>query len=279
MKKICCLTLLAWLGQLHAQETFTFGATTNVPGGALAFENAATYVTNGGFCFSTWPGTPADSSAGGYYTDTQIFSALPVTDPDAAAPGTVIQVKLLKVEGPPGASLGFWEGDGGADGTNLTWSVPVPSANNTNLIRVTEATATATNDPYGDVLGRVLTFSQPGLYKITWQLVDTSTNGPGGTPLDSPSAPFTIYYQADITIGDFAVDAAGIHITFAALNPFADYELFQTPSLGADANWLPLDADGNNLPGDGRVRTITLPPPPADTSEFYRIILQSAGGS
>ena len=109
MKKVIGLMFFILLGRLYAQDTFSFGATTNVSGGTLVFENVADYVASNLFCFGTSPGTALDSSAGGYYTAAQIFSALPATDPNAAAPGTVIQVKLLSVEGPAGASVGFLE--------------------------------------------------------------------------------------------------------------------------------------------------------------------------
>ena len=255
MYKVICLVFFLLLSRLHAQDTFFFGATTNIPGGTLVFENAPDYVASNLFCFGTSPGTASDSSAAGYYTDAQVFSALPAADPNAAAPGTVIQVKLLSVEGPAGAKVGFWEADAGSYGTNLTWSVPVPSAGNTNLIRVTEAPNSATNDPYGKILGRVFTFSKPGLYKVTWQLVDTSTNGPSGTPLEQPSAPFAIYYQADITIAGITIDTNGVNISFAAIDGSLIYNLDQSATLGSAANW----EQTQLIYGDRRVHTVTIP--------------------
>ena len=255
MKKTLGLLLLLLPGLLSAQETCIFGATTNVPGGTLVFENASSYVASNLFCFGTSSGTALDSSAAGYYTAAQTFRALPATDPNAAAPGTVIQVKLLSVEGPAGASFGYWEADAGSYGTNLTWSVPVPSAGNTNLIRVTEAPNSATNDPYGNIQNRALTFSKPGLYKVTWQLVDTSTNGPRGAPLDQPSEPFAIYYQADITIAGITIDTNGVNITFAAIDGSLLYNLDQSTSLGSTANW----EQNQLISGDQRVHTVTIP--------------------
>ncbi len=255
MNKVICLVFFILLGRLHAQDTFFFGATTNIPGGTLVFENASSYVASNLFCFGTSPGTALDSSAAGYYTAAQIFSALPATDPNASAPGTVIQVKLLSVEGPAGASVGFWEAGGGSYGTNLTWSVPVPSAGNTNLISVTEAPNAATNDPYGNIQNRALTFSKPGLYKVTWQLVDTSTNGPRGAPLDQPSEPFAIYYQAAITIAGITIDSNGVNITFAAIDGSLLYNLDQSASLGSAANW----EQNQIIYGDQRVHTVTIP--------------------
>jgi hypothetical protein len=277
MKKNFWLMFLILATRLEAKETFSFGATSTAPGGKLVFENASDYITNSGYCFSTASGIPNNSLAGGYYTDAQIFSALTAGNPNAAAPGTAIQIQLLKVEGPAGASLGFWEGNGGVDGTNLTWSVPVPSAGNTNLIRVTEAPDSATNNPYGNILGRVLTFSKPGLYKITWQLVDTSTNGPGGASQDLPSDPFTVYYQADVTIENFSMDANNVYITIAAINPNADpnlyYNILQSSSVTQDANTWPSFV---NIYADGKVHTLTVPRTPGAVAEFFRIQVQTA---
>ena len=265
MKKVIGLMFFILLGRLYAQDTFSFGATTNVSGGTLVFENVADYVASNLFCFGTSPGTALDSSAGGYYTAAQIFSALPATDPNAAAPGTVIQVKLLSVEGPAGASVGFWEADAGGYGANVTWNVPVPSVGNTNLIRVTEAPSSATNDPYGNLQNRVLTFSKPGLYKITWQLVDTSTNGPGGTPVSLPSEPFAVYYQADITIAGFIVDPDNVNLTFAAIDGSIIYNIDRSASLGPDASWEQIQL----IYGDRRVHTVTIPK--SGPANFFRI--------
>ena len=268
MNKVICLVFFILLGRLHAQDIFFFGATTNIPGGTLVFEHAPDYVASNLFCFGTLPGTASDSSAAGYYTAAQVFSARPAADPNAAAPSTVIQVKLLSVEGPAGASVGFWEADAGSYGTNLTWSVPVPSAGNTNLIRVTEVPNSATNDPYGNIQNRALTFSKPGLYKVTWQLVDTSTNGPSGAPLEQPSEPFAIYYQADITIAGITIDTNGVNITFAAIDNSFYYNIDISASLGADAKW---EKWRENTHGDGRVHTVTIPK--NGPINFFRIII------
>jgi hypothetical protein len=280
MRKTNWLLFLIVAARLQAQPTFFFGATTNVPGGKLNFENAGDYVTSSDYCFSTMSGTFYNPLAGGYHTDIQSFSALTASDPNAAALGTVVQMQLLKVEGPAGASLGFWDGDGGVAGTNLTWSVPVPSAGNTNLIRVTEAANSATNNPYGNILGRVLTFSKPGLYKITWQLVDTSTNGPGGAPQNLPSDPFSVYYQADVTIEGFSVDADNVYVTIAAVNPNADpnlnYSILQNGSVSENAATWP---SATTFPADNRVHVIIIPRTSGAVAEFFRVQVQSYVGS
>ena len=275
VKKILGLLLFLLPGLLAAQETFVFGATTNIPGGTLVFENASDYCTSNLFCFGTSPGTAWDSSVDGYYTGAQIFSALSATDPNGAAPGTVIQVKLLSVTGPAGASVGFWEADAGGNyGTSQTWSVPVPSTGNTNLIRVTEADDSPANDPYGDIQNRALTFSLPGLYKITWQLLDNSTNGLGGTPQDQPTT-FDIYYQAGVTIAGITADANGINITFAATDGRLIYNIEQSPSMGPDSDW---EMTGSSNTGNNQIHTVTIPRN-GDVGFFRIHTIQNGGGT
>ncbi len=300
MKKILYLALVVLGSRLLAQDQqLIIGATTNVPGATLILKNAETYVTTSGYCFPTVSGSYFDYNisgdpdsytypyAGYYYNCIQAFNALPTTESNAgpvtgaAALGTVIQLKLLSAEGPAGASFAFWEvNSDGSFGTNLTWSVPVPSSGDTNLILVTQAPNTPTNDPFGQISHRVFGFSKPGLYKLTWQLVDTSTNGPGGTPLNLPSAPFTLYYQADSTIAGIATGADGVHIKFAAPAGILQssgfynmqYYIEQSPTLGADANWLPaLDTQGrtNTIVGDDYLHTNTVTP--TGTAQFYRL--------
>lgn len=275
VKKILGLLLCLLPGLLSAQDLFVFGATTNIPGGTLVFENAPDYAASNLFCFGTSPGTVWDSTADGYYTGDQIFSALSATDPNGAAPGTVIQVKLLSVTGPAGARVGFWEADAGGNyGTSQTWSVPVPSAGNTNLIRVTAAADAPDNDPYGDIQNWVLTFSLPGLYKITWQLLDTSTNGPGGTPQDQPST-FDIYYQAGVTIAGITVDANGVNLTFAATDSRLIYNIEQSASIDPNSDW---ENTGSSNTGNNHVHTITVPQN-GDVGFFRIHTFQNGGGT
>ena len=309
MKKTLCLVIVILCGRLQAQDpqTLSFGATTNLPGATLVFENASGYcfATVSGFCFdwniSSDSGSYSYPYAGYYYNCIQIFNALPATEDNggpadgAAALGTVIQLKLLSAEGPAGSSFAFWEGesDGVTFGTNLTWSVPVPSSGDTNLIPITQAANTPTNDPYGYIPNRVFGFTKPGLYKLTWQLVDTSTNGPEGTPLDQPSAPFTLYYQAGCTISCVTNAADGVHLTFAApygelqsdnsgFSPQLQYEISQSPKLGAGASWSTvLDAHGKIviIYGDDYLHS-TNTVTPAASAQFYRLIvtIRPSGG-
>lgn len=281
------VAVLAFSAKIQAHDHMPAAATSSAPGATLQYYPfAIDYTTNSGFVFSMDAGTTNDAYLGYYYTADQVFSALAATGnnggPDAghAAPGTYVQVKLLSVVGPPGATFGFWETGGvdtlgeGIDGTNLTWSVPVPYHNGTNLIYVSESDGSPGSDPYGHIHGRVYSVTKPGFYIATWQFVDTSTNGPGGGPVDLPSAPFSTYYQADLTIAGISQGANGINISFAAPSnqpddlstPPTNYRLASSPTLGDTADWQPF---GDVIVGDDTLHTVTVTN--GGTSQFFRL--------
>jgi hypothetical protein len=287
MKKPTNMTLLTLLavaaqgGRLQAHDHLAAGATSSLPGAALVFQNDGDFGGDTRFVFNLTAGTTNGAYLGYYYTDDLVFIALAATpnnggpEPGAAALGTYVQVKLLSVEGPPGASFGFWEtSQEGVDSTNLTWSVPVPYSNGTNLIHVSESDGSPGSDPYGHIHGRIYSLTKPGLYKATWQFVDTSTNGPGGGSVDLPSAPFYLYYQADFTIGQITPGTNSVNVTFAApanipdsgIGPATNYQLWGSPNLGTNAVWQPVDSV---VVGDDHLHTITVPL--AGPTEFFRL--------
>src|SRR5262245_13779868 len=196
-----CSALLALLilgfesSTVHGHEHLVAGAVSNTIGAPLVFENEGTYGGDSGFFFNLMLGTTNDPYFGFYYTDELAFTALAATpdfggpEPGAAALGAHIQAQLLSVEGPNGAQFGFWETlQDGVDSTNLAWSVPIPFSGGTNRIDVSENTGLAGADPYGHLHGRIYSFTEPGLYKVTWKFIDSSTNGPNGGPIHTPSA-------------------------------------------------------------------------------------------
>jgi hypothetical protein len=278
------LTLATLCCSLHAHDHLAAGATTNTPGATLIFQNDADFGGDVGFVFNLTAGTTNDPYLGYYYTDDLVFIALAATpdnggpEPGAAALGTYVQIKLLSIEGPTGATFGFWEtAQDGVDSTNLTWSLPVPFHNGTNLIHVSESDGSPGSDPYGHLHGRIYSFDKAGLYKVTWQFVDTSTNGPNGPnggPVDSPSAPFYLYYQADLTTGGINVITNGVNVTFACpsnipdsgVGPATNYELQSSPSVGTNAVWQPA---GAVVVGDDHLHTITVPV--AGEALFFRL--------
>ncbi len=279
------ITLTVSSVTLQAHDHMPAAATSSDPGATLEYDPTATdYTSASGFVFSLDAGDTNTPYAGYYFTDDQVFIALAATlddggpEPGHAALGTYIQVKLLNVEGPAGASFGFWETpENGVDSTTLTWSVPVPYHNGTNLIHVSESDGSAGSDPYGHIHGRIYSVTKPGFYVATWQFVDTSTNGPGGGPVDLPSAPFSTYYQAGLTLLGVNVVTNTVNVSFAAPSDLPDdlsepptnYYLQSSPALGASANWQQV---GDVIVGDDALHTVTLPL--TNSSSFFRLSAQ-----
>ena len=275
------LQLVLWTDLASAHDHLVAGATGNTIGATLIFQNDGDFRGDTGFVFNLIAGSTNDAYLGYYYTDDLVFIALAATpdnggpEPGAAALGTYIQAKLLSVEGPSGAMFGFWEtSQDGVDSTNLTWTVHVPFQNGTNLIHVTEGNGSAGSDPYGHIHGRIYSFDKPGLYKATWQFVDTSTNGPKGGPVDLPSAPFYLYYQADLTTGAIGVVSNSVNVTFATpsnipdsgVGPATNYQLQSSPAVGTNAVW---KSTGDVVVGDDHLHTITIPP--GTNTVFFRL--------
>jgi hypothetical protein len=284
MTTLAVLALATRCCNLYAHDHLAAGATTNTPGATLIFQNDADFGGDAGFVFNLTAGTTNDPYLGYYYTSDLVFIALAATpdnggpEPGAAALGTYVQVKLLSIEGPKGATFGFWEtAQNGVDSTNLTWTLPVPFNNGTNLIHVSESDGSPGSDPYGHIHGRIYSFDKPGLYKVTWQFVDTSTNGPNRGPVDLPSAPFYLYYQADLTTGGINASTNGMNVTFACpsnipdsgIGPATNYQLLSSPTIGPNAVWQPA---GAVVVGDDHLHTVTVPL--AGKALFFRLKTQ-----
>ncbi len=252
---------------LHAHDHLEAGVLSPTPGAPLAFLNDADYGGDYGFVFNLDSGDPGSPYEGYYFMNDLVFVAQAATpdyggpEPGAAGLGTRIAVQLLGIQGPTGAHLGFWETlQDEVDSTNRTWTLPIPLVGGTNLIPVTQSSDSPTADPYGHLHGRIYTVDRPGFYVTTWRFVDLSTNGPGGGPIQAPSAPFDLYFQADLTIARIQKTPAGADIVFAAPSnipdsgegPATHYTLEASPVLGSKAQWTPV---GPVVVGDDHLHT------------------------
>jgi len=265
----------------NAHEHLAAGANSTSPGSPLIFVNAGDYATNSGYVFNLGMDAPGSPYDGWYYTGDLVFVALAATptyggpEAQAAAIGSHIEIVLETVAGPQGATLGFWETQqDGVDSTNLTWTVPIGLTNGTNHIVVSETDGSPTADPYGHTHGRIYSVDKPGLYSVGFRFVDTSTNGPGGGPIQAPSDRFYLYFQADVTIAGISIATNTASLTFAAPSnlpdtgtaPATNYQLESTPVLGSLANWQPA---GDLVVGDDHLHTVTLPQ--TNSTAFFRL--------
>lgn len=258
---------LCAVSPLHAHDHLEAGTFSTTPGGPLALINDADYGADYGFAFNPGAGDPGSPYEGYYYMNDLVFVAQAATpdyggpEPGAAGLGTRISVQLLGVQGPEGAHLGFWETfQDEVDSTHLTWTVPIPLTGGTNLIQVTQTPPSPASDPYGHLHGRIFSVDQPGFYITTWRFVDLSTNGPGGGPVQSPSVPFDLYFQADLTIAKIEKTSTGADIVFAApsnipdsgIGPATNYMVEGSPTLGPTSVWKQV---GEVVVGDDHMHT------------------------
>lgn len=158
--------------------------------------------------FTALPGTgltwneSANSGAGGYRAENAF----------AADPGSFLELNIVNVTGPSGATFGFWEESDTAPRTGFTIGTGVFGPGKFALTNdgvsflgqpnyvgdgvndgVGEPPSTPNGnppvDPYGHIHGRTFTFDQPGEYTVTYMLSDKSGHHPN-------SAPFSITYSS-----------------------------------------------------------------------------------
>lgn len=210
-------------------------------------------------------------NAGYYRGDAVTFSALAGTIPNggpiagAAALGARLAVQVVSVEGPPGGSLAFWEGDGESDLGEITFSVPVGATNGTNQVIISQNNGEPGNDPYGHIHGRQFTTSAPGTYIVGFRVIDLSTNGVGGGPIHAPSGVLPVRFQAGLRIEGLRAFTNRVTLSFRS-PPGISNLLEATDSISTD-NWQPAAAP---LRGNNNLQTITDTNAPV-ANRFYRI--------
>jgi hypothetical protein len=189
-------------------------ADTHIYAGALGTnQNDKLFFSNGSLFDATLSSTSLPQilrtnglNAGYYRGDTLTFSALAGTLPNGgpvaghAALGAQLALQVVSVAGPPGGSFAFWEGDGENDLGVITFSVPVGTANGTNYLVISENNGEPGADPYGHIHGREFTTSAPGTYIVGLRIIDLSTNGVSGGPIQLPSELLPVRFQAGLRI-------------------------------------------------------------------------------
>jgi hypothetical protein len=142
----------------------------------------------------------------------------------------------------------------------------LPGQTSTNLWPLTEGDGSAGSDPYGHIHGRRFTATQPGLYKIGFTAVDTSTNGLGGGPVHQPSVELPIWFQAGIVIREIEPDVDHTHLRFGAAAAMT-WQLEAARALGTNSVWTPV---GSPVVGDDYFHEVRDQTPVAG-AKFYRV--------
>jgi hypothetical protein len=209
-------------------------------------------------------------NAGYYRGDALTFSALAATPPNggpipgSAARGARLAIQVFSVAGPAGGAFAFWEGDGESDLGRVTFSVPVGATNGTNYLIISENKGEPGADPYGHLHGREFTTSVPGTYLVGFRVIDISTNGVGGGPIQSPSAPLLVRFQAGMRIESIQPFTNRVAISFRS--PPGISNLVEL-SGGIAGPWQPV---GTPLRGNNNLQTFTDTNAPFG-ARFYRL--------
>ena len=265
---VMALTLMPVAEAQHAH--LNGGAMDSTVGKALYFPNGFNFVTNSGYFLPLKKET--NGPYAGHHQGSLTLTALPATGDNGgpafghAAFGSHLEAVIVSVDGPSGGSFGFWDSDGEEDATQLTFSVPVGQRLGTRSFVLSQNQGEAGADPFGHIHGRRFSATVPGLYVVGFQLVDTSSNGPGGGPLHPPSEVLPMYVQAGLTLAAVGVEDGGLVVVYAA-EKGVTYRLeraVQWPPVAA-SDWVPV---GEARVGTGKLERVTGIPTGAESGWF-----------
>ncbi len=258
----------------HEDHHLDGGASAQTPGSPLVFSNGNDFSTESGWVMFL---DGKDSTGMWYVGDELTVTSLSGSAstggpaPGRAANGAFLQLQFLAVEGPAGSQMRISQEEFTPDeeptGNILQLlDLPVGPVVGDQKIPITEGEGSPGSDPFGHIHGRQFWADRPGLFTATVRLVDTSTNGPGGGPIHIPSAPLSIYFQADDTVQIAYTSAGGAELVFA-VRELETVALESSPQLGAGAAWT--EVYRNEASDDSHVNRWPLMP--GDTARFFRL--------
>ena len=237
MMRIIGLVLLATatLSGVRAQHYhLNAGATAPAAGAKLLFQNGNNFNTNSGF-FVKLQKNATNGFEGEYVGNISMtsLSADPLApEPGHAAPGAFLEVELVSVSGPAGATISFWDSNI-AQGEKI-FTVATGTQDGTNRVGLSEGDGSPGSDPYGHIHGRNWSVTKPGIYTLGLRIIDTSENGPADGAIHEASDIYYIYFQADITVEVFAKNE-GVVIWFP--KPTGRTWALERKSGSVDAPW------------------------------------------
>jgi hypothetical protein len=208
----------------------------------------------------------------GYYRgDALTFSALAGTEPNGgpipghAAFGSRLAVQVVSVDGPSGGGFEFWEGDGENDLGVITFSVPSGTTNGAGYFIISENKSEPGADPYGHIHGREFTTGAQGTYIVGFRIIDVSTNGVGGGPIQAPSDVLPVKFQAGAWIESIQTLTNRVTVSFRSMNGITNaLEATDSPIMG---NWQRV---AGPLRGNNNLQLLSETNAPGG-SRFYRL--------
>ena len=259
---------LAWLGCVlwlcvgafgtRAQHGhINAGALQPVAGSPLYFANGFNFLTNSGYAQPLKLET--NGPFAGVYRGSILFTSLPATENYGgpafghAASGAHLELRVESVKGPTGGAFHFYENDEGELGSSITFSVPTGERRGTQQFVLSENDGSQDSDPYGHIHGRSFGATAAGLYEVGFRILDTSANGPGGTPLHPLSDLYSMFFQAGVTIAWIELREAGVGVTFAAMKN-GRYQVETATDLAG-----PWASTGDVLVGRDHLETVLVP--------------------
>jgi hypothetical protein len=189
-----------------------------------------------------------------------------IPDPDAASPGTYIELRFVSLQGPAGGTLTIWDENIDPLNPPVMLSVPVGTTNGQDRMNLSQGDPMDPgSDPYGHIHNRRITVDKPGLYVVGLQLLDTSNNGPDGGPVHTPSTTNYFYFQAGLWLSDFS-RSNGVAMARFGLPNYSTNFVFEASTNLARTNW----TASQNISGQNQLMWVT------DTnattpSRFYRL--------
>lgn len=263
------LTLFASALRGSAHEHINAGAQSQAEGTPLFFQNAGSYNTNSGFVFMLTRATNGPY-AGFFQTTALSFTSIGLGFFDPPASGTLTRLRFVALTGPAGGSFGIWDVPGFNEeqepSGSLAFSLPAGTTNGANSILLSENDGEPGADPGGHIHGRAYSATLPGLYVVLVQAYDASANGPGGSPLHTPSALLPIYFHAGNSITSFTCDGLNFSATFPTAVG-STYYVQTTTNLAPPAVWQ--DASGP-ITGNNHFQAASAPLPDA-TAGYFRL--------
>lgn len=270
---LATLGLVAWTLPCLGDSHIYAGALGTNQGDKAYFSNGIHFdATQGSFSFPQILRTNG-LNAGYYRGDTLTFSSLAGTIPNGgpipghASFGSRLAVQVVSVEGPSGGSFAFWEGDGESDLGVITFSVPVGTTNGTNYLVISENNGEPGADPYGHIHGREFTASALGTYIVGFRVIDISTNGVGGGPVQSPSDLLRVRFQAGLRIETIQIYTNRVTVSFRS--PPAISNVLEASRSIESGTWLPV---AGPLRGNHNLQFLTETNAPV-ANRYYRLRL------